>query len=291
MSGNREAAEAGGPAYHPVRTGLRRLPYLIITLALARILPLDWAQAQRIRPMAGTPAYVASLSLVMGNLAAAFLLFAFWFFLRRNADKYLILDSGSLRLGRNGRETEYPLHSLKGIHFRIGRFKRWMLALEFAQGTLRISPEFEAPGSLLDSFFRRIGKPLFGPEPIRREFLWRVARTQILWETFRRNWWKTMLVSGIATWSGKLLADASPATDQRISLWLAFNFLLPIAAEMLIHAILMRKWESRFRAGTSLEVSLPPGYAASVHRKVILGSVLVYLVAYFLGLSDLMLNS
>jgi hypothetical protein len=291
MSASRELPEDGAIGIFPVRAGLRRLPYLFILLILIRLIPADWVAIQGIGAMEGKPAYTAWLSLSLANLVTALLLFSCWFFMRRSADKYLRLDSDSLRFGCNGRETEYPLQSLTGIHFRIGRFKRWILALEFAQGRLRISPEFAEPGILLASFFQRIGKPLFGPEPIRREFLWRVVRTEILWESFRKNWWRTALASGIATWSGKLLANASPATDYRIDLWLAFNFLLPIAAEILIHGILMRQWEIRFRSEPSLDVSLPPGYAASVHRKVILGSVVVYLVAYFLSLSDLILNS
>ncbi|MBW8886949.1 MAG: hypothetical protein JF616_04240 [Fibrobacteres bacterium] len=269
---------------------MRRLPYLLIVLALVRFFPTDWGAVQRIRMMEGNSAYAAWLSLSLANLVAAFLLFSLWFFMRRGTDKYLRLDSDSLRLGSNGRETEYPFHSLKGIHFRIGRFKRWMLDLEFAQGRLRISPLFAEPDVLLRSFFERIGKPLFGPEPIRREFLWRLVRTEILWKSFRKHWCITALASGAATWSGKMLADASPATDYRINLWLAFNFLLPLATEILINGILMRKWESRFRAEPSLEISLPPGYAASVYRKAILGAVLVYLVVYFTSLSDLILN-
>jgi len=291
MSAIREPHGSPETGVYPVRASLRRLPYLLIVLTMVRLVPADWGSVQRIGTMAGTPAYAAWLSLSLANLVIAFLLFTLWFFLHRSTDKYLRLDSDSLRFGRNGRESEYPFHSLKGIHFRIGRFKRWMLELEFSQGRLRITPQFAEPGLLLGSLFERIGKPLFGPEPIRREFLWRLVRTEILWESFQRNWWITGLASGIATWSGKLLADASPATDYRINLWLAFNFLLPIAAEILIHGILMRKWEARFRAEPSLEVSLPPGYAASVYRKVILGTVLVYLLVYFLSLSDLILNS
>lgn len=280
-----------GSGIYPTRFWLRMAPYLLVVVLLTRLGPQDWAQARYALRLEGTAATVAWLTLAIGNLLALFVLFAFWFILHRRTDKYLAIDRGILRFGHNGLEEEFSLRSLTGLRFRNGLFKRWNLMLEFAQGKVDIVPEFDNLGSLLTLLFQHLGKPLFDKDPRRERFLWRVLRTEIVWKMIERNWWKTALISVFATWFGKMLADASPATDVRLDLWLAFNFLLPIVSEILVQRILLWKWKTCFRKAPGLEVTLPGGFSASVHRKVILGAVLVYLVVYFMNLSDLMLNS
>ncbi len=291
MMANSASQENSVAVTYPVRFWVRMLPAIWVMLALSRILPWNWQQLRLIFSLDSKPALVASLTLGLGNLIAFFFVFTGWFFLRRNTDKVLTLDRHSLSYGRNGLETAYALTSLAGLRFRNGRFKRWFLILEFNQGKVKVAPEYENSSSLLQTLFNHLGEPLFNQDPRRLNFLWRVLRTEISWEMFRKNWWKTALVSSLATGSGKLLADASPATDIRIDLWLAFNFLLPILGEVLIHALLMRKWEKCFKESPSFTIALPKGYSAAVHRKVLLLGLLVYLVVYFLNLSDLMLNS
>lgn len=288
---SRVLPSSGGPEVYPIRFWLRMMPHFLILLALLRVVPLDWIQARHSLRLEGPAATVAWLSLALGNLFIAFVLFAAWFFLRYRTDKYLVLSRESVRFGHNGLEEEYPLRSLKGLRIRNGLFKRWNLVLEFAQGKVNIVPEFDDLGKLLTSLFQYLGKPLFDKDPRREKFLWRVLRTEILWSMFKRNAWKTLLISSFAAWFGKVLADASPATDMRIDLWLTFNFFLPIAAEILIQRILLWKWKTCFRKAPGLDLSLPDGFSASVHRKVILGAVLFYLVVYFTKMSDLMLNS
>ena len=278
---------------HHVRGWLKSLPHALSLLIVWQLGGYCWEAGKLALRMDGKAATIAWLTLALTASGSTYIVFLGWFFLNRRMDRYLALGPASLSYGHSGLIEEFPWQSLQGLKFGggTGRKKSWSLTLQFSGGNVAVKPDYEDLRGLFATVFQSLGMPLFDGDPRRVGFLWQVLRTEIGWESLRIHWWRIALASAALTWFGKLLAEASPATDERIDLWLALNALWPLLAHGFAQWMVMRKWKKLFLEKPGFGTELPPGFSANVYRKVILGATLIYLVIYFLGFSDLMLNS